>query len=246
MSLCARVLAAALLGLIGCGTQADSSSFEGNGPASAGAACPDCEAPAERAGSDGGAPTLQQVSSCAPGDTSRYKLSWKAPEALHQERCSPEQIEAFYDECLGPRADALRCSAFTDANGPLANCGTCLVPPASSAVSGPVLTEGASLTLNVGGCLASFNGAIACGQAWQGKLECGELACEVNCGQKTSAEYKACVDQAMKSGCKKYAEAYSACISALPKDAEICIANVTGTPNDEQQFKSIATLFCGH
>lgn len=245
MSLCARVLAAAaLLGAIACGTRA-ASSFEGGDSTSASGACPDCESSAGRAGSEAGAPMLQQVSSCAPGDTSRYKLDWKPPEPLHQEKCSPEQINAFYDECLGPKADALRCSAFTDANGPLASCGACLVPPATSTVSGPVLAEGATLTVNVGGCLASFDGAVACGQAWQSKLQCGELACEVNCGQKTSAEYRTCVDQAMKSGCKKFAEAFSACISGIPRAAETCIANATGTPNDEQQFKAIATLFCG-
>jgi len=190
-------------------------------------------------------------------------IPW-GPATLHQNVCSPAQIQGYFDVAFGGTDAADAGGAYTDfvlANVPCVQCiigplNPATVPDAgasSGTTPAPVTYDGSAYSfLNISACLAAISGADAtCQSSFANAQDCAELDCEgcVASDDANGTQTTACVNYDLNSG---------ACSASYPVDST-CATTINGVSDADAQskcgisssgtceygFKGIATAFCG-
>ena len=161
------------------------------------------------AASDGGLASFGDGSAVGPGAVTcttafptNFASTYLAPGAPSGQ-CSPDQLGAYFDACLGANGSVDACTAFRAAN---AGCTACIEPDAGT---GPVKTYvGQKYSqVNLGGCVAIEQGNAAdggaCAIALQASDQCQVASC-LGCIEKTgvtNATINDCKTQSKTKGC---------------------------------------------
>lgn len=175
-------------------------------------------APADT-GPDTGPPV--DASTCTPEAPSPLPSTFKPPTALHQKKCSPDQI-AMIADCLAGKVAKQTCTDYL-ATGTNQDCVSCAYTPESGATHGPLVLDSAdNVSVNAGGCVASFlldSTPGGCGARINGALKCPDRAC-AKCPAPApdaggTSERAQCREQSKSSVCAA-ALASLACVSDAP------------------------------
>lgn len=196
---------------------------------------------------DTGAPDVP-VSTCAPGDVSKFTPEFIPPVPANPSACSAQEIDDFYSKCYdSTTSNTTACSAFNKAS---ASCVKCMVTVSTATKWGALISTDGVVTANIGGCIAIKDGNLAadgCGAKYEAAYQCGLAACETNCpivSDDNGASFKAyqtCLSNARKGVCKKFEDAK--CKSAAPGDAvDLCQDTAS---NFGDYFHIMGTVFCG-
>ena len=159
------------------------------------------------------------------------------PATRSASSCSAAQIQAFYDACLGTASTAATCTTWRSAN-PL--CDLCLtgnLDPAGSAW-GPLVQFTVTVDNNQGGCLALDQPTKStCAHDLQYRTECEHAACDVACGNASSADYDACLTSVESGLCKTY-------FDKVNTDCTGITSTCFGGTDFQGNFKLVAAKFC--
>jgi hypothetical protein len=206
--------------------------------------------------SDG--PTLaQNLPDAGPSDAScppttvpaSFTPTWRPPNAQHSGACSAQQMSDFYDACLTPPVDPATCAAYTQKNG---TCAACLATDDTATSLGPVIwhQQRTFFTINVAGCIANEQAdtsKTSCGAAYQGLLECKEVACNT-CFSTPGATFHAfsvCENQAAPE-CTSFADTmHTTCGDAIHDGGASRCLPPPATTSAKTVFQIVAPLFCG-
>jgi hypothetical protein len=94
------------------------------------------------------------------------RVPWAPPTALHQGRCTPQEIATYLNTLNGE-------GPFTSGS---TNCDGCLLTDVGAASHGPIVTQlNAPIETNWGGCIANFDGVTAagsCGNTFNNASDC--------------------------------------------------------------------------
>lgn len=202
--------------------------------------------PVDSGNDDGG-------STCAPGDVSGFKATWKAPSGIHQKVCTPEQI-ALLADCVWshPGRDDTACTNFFKAAANKA-CLGCAYTPTSGKTLGAVVSNGTSVQVNYAGCIAVTTGdttANGCGAKVQAAQLCQDEACVENCpvpSDDTGAAFNAflaCQEKAAAEGCKSYSDEAACTDTAVADGGPASVCN-PDTQDFGERVSIYAELFCG-
>jgi hypothetical protein len=198
---------------------------------------------------DGTGALALDASSCQPADVETYVPGvYHSAAAAWQGACTPDEISAFYMDCLGPSATAATCSAFTATDASGASCAACIVTPDSASVYGPLISHGTFITSNVAGCIQlTMPGELSCAKDEAALVGCELAACEANCPVEdalTRQAYGACASAADSAGCQSYAQ-MTQCAQPAQEDAgedagagSVCLQSFTAF------YDAVVKLFC--
>lgn len=209
------------------------------------------DAASDGAVTDSGGNTDSGTLVCAPANVSGFTPTWKQPNALHQNKCTTQQVDTIMDACADLNSTQQACDAALAA-APTA-CTQCLVTDESAATYGAIVVtfSGILWNLNVAGCIARTQSDLAttgCGAKVQASAQCQSAACDANCANITDInDYYTCQDDsaATGGGCASYATAASTCENAAfatDASAQVCDPNVAG--NFLDNAKIYGKLFC--
>jgi hypothetical protein len=163
--------------------------------------------------------------------------------------CTSALVADFYASCLGPTASGSACDqnwGCGDDGGCIedvahATCQRCLVTPSTNPTWGPIVDYGATVSVNVAGCIELLDPAnTACATSVQQADECEHEACDTAC--PALADFDSCVAVADEGPCATYAQG-SAC-QAMEADGGPASACVAGATFGEL-FAAAAKVFCG-
>jgi hypothetical protein len=187
-------------------------------------------------------------SSCQPADVETYiPGDYHPATAAWQGVCTGDEIQAFYDACLGPGASPADCKALSAPDAAGAECAACILTPDSASAYGPLIDHGTFITNNVAGCIQlTFTGELSCAKAEAALGGCELAACEANCPVENAATrtaYDSCASAADTAGCQSY-EQMASCAQSLAQDdagaAALCLS-----PSFEAFYDAVVPLFCG-
>jgi hypothetical protein len=181
---------------------------------------PDVLAPVD----DSGEPTV-----CAPELPSGYTHVY-APARNVPTACTPDQVQAYWDACLGAAETDATCTAFFGApvNSP---CLACLDSQSTDSTYGTLIDLPNNTSIaNVAGCISVIDGDFSdagCGAKYQAYQFCKVDACETNCPVDTTAAsftaYNNCQNDAGGTVCA--AETTAASCGTDPKYARCKFAS---------------------
>jgi hypothetical protein len=196
---------------------------------------------------DATGPGTGDGSSCHPGSVQTYTPDMYHPAAAAwQGVCTQDDIDQFYNTCLGPTPDAGACHAISQPDAADAACVRCLVTPYTADRYGPLIDHGTFITENVAGCIELTDpSGLSCAKAEAALVGCELSACEANCpvvDATSRAAYDACASEADSSGCQAYATMAACTMDAGSTDAG---STACSASSFELFFKYAAKLFCG-
>ena len=151
--------------------------------------------------------------------------------------CSAAQIQGFYDACLGAASTGATCTTWRSANLVCDVCLTGDLDPAGSAW-GPLVQFTVTVDNNQGGCLALDQPTKStCAHDLQYRTECEHAACDVACGNASSADYDACLTSVETGLCKTY-------FDKVNTDCAGITSTCFGGTDFQGNFKLVAAKFC--
>jgi hypothetical protein len=172
---------------------------------------------------------------CTPVLTGFTPVNHSATRAAGS--CTASQIQGFYDACLGTASTAATCTTWRSANP---SCDVCLtgdLDPAGAAW-GPLVQFTVTVDNNQGGCLALDQPTKStCAHDLQYRTECEHAACDVACGNASSADYDACLTSVETGLCKTY-------FDKVNSDCAGITSTCFGGTDFQGNFKLVAAKFC--
>lgn len=163
---------------------------------------------------------------CAPGSVSGFTPAWKAPNALHANKCTAQQVDDIMAACAGPSSTVSACNT---AMGAAATCAGCLVTSETAAAYGAIVTTlgGDVWNLNVAGCIARTANDVTstgCGAKVQASDQCQGVACDANCATAPINDYFTCESDAIGvgGGCATYETAAGCKTTAFAGTSATC------------------------
>jgi hypothetical protein len=187
---------------------------------------------------------------CEPQSTTGFAPTWAAPTGMHQNKCTPEQMETFADCAYGHTGyDQAKCTAFNAAQAN-AECIACAAPTGSK--SGAVVTTGGATNVNYAGCVALFTGELTaegCGAKIQAAEQCRAASCDEVCpviggDNEQYTAYAKCLEKAWKITCDAFASATS-CAADLIKGTGVAAPCYPNTTDFGVRVRPYVDLFCG-
>jgi hypothetical protein len=183
-------------------------------------------------------------SGCAPKNLTGYQPPPFIPPLPQQNVCTPAQIQAFYDACVGPNADTTACQFWTAQNK---KCEACVETGEGAMAWGALVYVANDYLPNRAGCIATL-GHLECAKRASALWACTDAACHDDCppaedGGNTA--YDACRTAAAGSVCKPYSdEVETVCPAPLGKADGSSIALCL--QSDLQAFyMAFAPILCG-
>jgi hypothetical protein len=189
------------------------------------------------AGPEGGA--------CVPGP---FDGGASAPTHVNPSACTPAQVQAFLDACIGPNQRTSLCQSFRDSTQSMA-CAQCIFSSPSDPVLGAMieLTFGSPVTgfslANTGGCIEALDPCNApCAGVAALAVQCQFAACDDGC---TLGTIQSCVTAAETCPCAGYLQAVVDCGQKLAKANSPAAKCVQSLQQDfETQIKVAALAIC--
>lgn len=170
--------------------------------------------------------------------------TFSPPAPLHQGLCT-DDITYSLIRCFVRNPAGRDCVGSTPREIAIDSaCGRCIFTDVDASLSGPIIVDGRSARLNVGGCIQRVTGSIDAGCA--GELtrfeECAMSACQHCYDEDASvAEAEACLSAARRGPC--------APLSTGPECLNANVGDAASTCQIAGDFASRATalaiLFCG-
>lgn len=204
------------------------------------------DAPSTTDGGDGGV--------CAPQVVTGFTPTWTPPNGLHQNKCSPTQIETLVD-CVykRPNYNKATCDAFF-AEPSNKNCIDCGYTKTTSPQLGAIISNDTAVQVNYAGCVALFSNDVTangCGAKLQASEACLSAACVAACpvpandeGNKAFAAYVKCTEDAAKTVCKTFSD-QTACATPLTTGAGAASACLPNTQDFGERAAIYVGIFCG-
>lgn len=228
----------------GCSSSGDSS----GAPPDAG--CGNCVVDAAKPDAPHDAAPIDAAVTCAPADVTTFQPPTYVPAVgASQGKCTPAQIQSFYDDCLAPNATQATCAPFSRSTGTAENkaCAACIVTADSATSYGAIVEHKGVVNINIPGCMELTDpaGGLMCAKAYQAADACDRAACAANCPVTDDASfqlYQACLQQAGGGGCKSYAQG-SACASAEADGGPA--ARCFMGQSFQDLYSIVVPIFCG-
>jgi len=182
---------------------------------------------------------------CEQCDASAFSLSEGVP-VVTTNACAPQEITSFAEDCW---PDLYGSTCVTWAGTASGTCRVCLAPvSAASAAWGAVVDYGATLMLNVGGCVDVVLDTIgidgSCGAELNARNACKTFACAA-CGGEAGA---ACAQSASENECAEYYDAVASSTGAcapLQLDARPSMLADCFPSSDPTSVAALLSIFCG-
>jgi hypothetical protein len=136
------------------------------------------------------------------------------PPHLLPNACTPTQVQAFLDACLGPSSSFAACDAFQHGMQ-TAGCYGCIVSKSTDTTYGAIIVryfqgQAGFSTLNAAGCIYALDRCNEpCARAVELLVQCQLDSCGAACS--SPAELTACVQQTKSCPCAAYLQAASDC-----------------------------------
>ena len=188
-----------------------------------------------------------EAGTCSPQPVPSGSITWHPPQQ-QLGACTPAQVTALLDGCLGPASTMASCSTFASSDGGLA-CENCMITQLASGTYGTLFQDGDVLFLNIGGCIALVDPCNqACAQAEEAAELCNVASCTAVClpANPTTADLNAfngCTQASDTCSCNGYNNARTECADALGSSSSAggCFA----TTDFFASVQRLSSLFCG-
>jgi hypothetical protein len=193
----------------------------------------------------GGSACPGEAASCWPHDLTTWTPRWADPVGRATGACTVKQIDDYYLQCQDPSATLSTCQAYQQANS---SCYKCLFTPVQANRFGPLIDQGRTSYVNIGGCVAVFEPCnLDCAKAMNAFQQCSGAACDPYCNDVASAI--SCgqdSENCPPGGCAGYTYPNNDCLTQLTKPGhpswDVCLKNA---PDFASTLRSIAIAMCG-
>jgi hypothetical protein len=176
--------------------------------------------------------------------------SYHRATGAKQGKCSPDLIDAYWNDCRDPSATKQSCAKWgAQADAAHKTCAQCIESGSASTKYGPLIFYSNVVTANLAGCIEledPVNG-LGCATLIQQKDACVHAACDTVCAVTDDASFQAwgqCDDAALAGACKAYVDKASACADA-EQDAGTATACFGGDTGFRDYYDAIVPVFCG-
>jgi len=186
-------------------------------------------------GSDTGSPPVDAGPPACLADMAFTAVTWAAPTALHQNKCTAALITAYQT--------SLQAGGSTATSGNAA-CDACLQTDMGAAAHGPIITQsGSPIEINYGGCIADLDGSKAagsCGNTVNNENDCIDEECSTcsDFSSSTQPITMACVQDAFAAG--------GPCAGAANEPTTACQTELMASADQTcLSVQTLLTAWCG-
>ncbi len=191
------------------------------------------------------------ITSCMPADVSTFQPpAYVSASGAGQGKCTPAQIQTFYDDCLAPNVTQATCAPFNGTTATPENkaCYQCIITRDTDTKFGPVVEHKGVVSINLPGCMELRDAAkgLMCAKAYQAADGCNRAACAANCLVIDDASFQvfqACVKEAEMNGCKSYEQGAACATEEADSGSEAAICFRGKTFHD--LYNDVVPIFCG-